>query len=370
MVGGGYVLSDSKCVRYALPVIAFVCGMTALDSEHAPQLSEAAIGPPITIRIGFDQDSTVNASLPQSYPETRALLPEMRRSETRRFVILSDLSDEEVASHGQLLERTAHAVEEFRVRLGLEVAQQGSREKMLAVAFSRRSDFLDFAYHHDDIEASWMAGYFSPTTQRLVYFHARDIPSARIAARRIDHLVAMGGDSSDARASLNDFVNSSTSAVVVHEAVHMILHERGIMPANSNVPLWLAEGLAAAFEPLEASRQFGPARRENGRTKAFRSDLAAGRVPPVAALVASISLPDNGDDSVRRFYDASAAFCSWLVREEPVALAHMIRLTLKGEVGASRGERLRVFEKTFGSISTLESRWLWNERQSFEFAVR
>ena len=344
--------------------------MTALRTEHSPQMSSAAIGPPIEIRIGFDQKSAVNASLPPSYPETRALLPGMRRSETRRFVILSDLTDEEVASHGQLLERTAHAVEAFRVRLGLDVPERRAPQKMLAVAFSRRSDFLDFAYQHDDIEASWMAGYFSPTTQRLVYFHARDIPSARIAARRIDHLVAMGGDSSDARDSLNQFVDSSTSAVVVHEAVHMILHERGIMPANSNVPLWLAEGLAAAFEPLEASQQFGPARRENGRTKAFRADLAAGRVPPVAALVASISLPDNGDDSVRRFYDASAAFSSWLVREEPVALAEMIRHTLQGKAGASRGERLKVFEKIFGSIGKLESRWLWNERQSFEFAVR
>ena len=344
--------------------------MTALNSKQAPRLSEAAIGPPITIRIGFDQQSSANVSLPSSYLKTKALLPEMRRSETRRFVILSDLSDEEVASHGQLLERTAHAVEDFRIRLGLKIAHTPAPEKMLAVAFSRRSDFLDFAYHHDDIEASWMAGYFSPTTQRLVYFHARDIPSARIAARRIDHLVAMGGDSTVARASLDDFVDSSTSAVVVHEAVHMILHERGIMPANSNVPLWLAEGLAAAFEPLEASRQFGPARRENGRTKAFRKDLAAGRVPPVAALVASISLPNNGDDSVRRFYDASAAFCSWLVREEPVALAQMIRLAMNGEVGVSRGERLQVFEDTFGSISKLETRWLWNERQSLEFAAR
>ncbi len=357
-------------MRYALFAILIACGTTVLNGDHTPRVSEGAIGPPIEIRIGFDRESTARSSLPESYPETRALLPEMRRSETRRFVILSDLSDDEVASHGRLLERTAHAVETFRVRLGLELPSHTSDQKMLAVAFSRRSDFLEFAYHHDDIEASWMAGYFSPSTQRLVYFHARDIPSARIAARKIDHLAAMGGDSSDAQASLNDFVNSSTSAVVVHEAVHMILHERGIMPANSNVPLWLAEGLAAAFEPLEASRQFGPAYRKNGRTKAFREDLTAGRVPPVAALVASISLPDNGDDSVRRFYDASAALCSWLVREEPAALAEMIRLTLAGEAGTTRGQRLKVFEKIFGSIGTLESRWLWNERQFFEFAVR
>ena len=129
------------------------------------------------------------------------------------------------------------------------------------------------------LEASWMAGYFAPNPGRLVYFHARDIPSARIAARELDRLSISDQEVFDARESLEEFIDQSTAAVVVHEAVHMILHARGIMPANSAVPLWMAEGVAASFEPLEPSRAFGPFLNACGRTRAFREHLLNGKCP-------------------------------------------------------------------------------------------
>jgi hypothetical protein len=328
-----------------------------LAADGAPQLrsidgnATKSDRAPIEIRLGA---TSMAMGLPEAFRETRRALPAMRRSESRRFLMLSDLSDDEAAAHLQLLERSAHAVEALRSQLGLSATTPRPQRKMLAVAFGRRADFLWFAQRHDRINADWMAGYFAPEPGRLVYFHARDIPSARVAARRLEQMEGVA----EALDSLESFISRSTASVVVHEAVHMILHEEGLMPANSGVPLWLAEGLAASFEPAEASQAFGPLRRENGRTRAFREDLAGDRVPPLRVLVASMTLPAGDEDAVRRFYDASAALCSWLVRTRPEALARMITASRGGNAGHDRAARIEAFELLVGSIDEVENAWL------------
>ena len=343
-------------------IILAVWLTTSFTGEQSPQDVEAGSNPPIEIRLGYDEHGTGERLLPYALSETKKVLPSMRRSETRRFVILSDLSDEEVAAHGRLLERAAHAVEDFRKRLGLEAEHQHIQEKMLAVAFRRRADFLWFARRHDRLEASWMAGYFAPNPGRLVYFHARDIPSARVAARELDLLALDDRMITDARESLETFIDQSTAAVVVHEAVHMILHERGIIPANSGIPLWLAEGVAASFEPIEPSRAFGPFQHASGRTRAFREHLFKGTVPPLKVLVGSRALPAGDNDEVRTFYDASASLCGWLAREEPEAFAELIRKATRGQIGDKPESRIELFEELFGSVDAIEARWHARER--------
>ena len=354
-------------MRYAILILG-VLALTAKHHAGAPIRSAPGMlpGPPIEIQLG-DTGGNFGGELrlPPRFEETARLLPGLRRLETRRFLLLSDLDEPDMVAHGRLLERTAHAVEAFRDRLGLQGIELP--HKMLAVAFAERSDFLAFALEHDTIHADWMAGYFSPVSARLVYFHARDIPSARIAARRIDRLADDGADAEDARQTLQAFIDQSTSAVVVHEAVHMILHVRGIMPAESVIPLWLAEGLAAAFEPRGPLRPFGPFQPTGGRSDAFRADLAEDRVPPLELLVCSVVLPQGGAESVRRFYDASAAFCSWLVRTEPVEFARYIESARAGEVIGSAHSRRRSFERVFGPIKELEARWLASERSRIDW---
>jgi hypothetical protein len=305
----------------------------------------------IDIRLGVDGAHNAPQGLPKAYRATRKVLRTFRRSESRRFVMLSDLSDNEAAAHLQLLERTAHAVEDFRRRLDLADSPEVRTRKMLAVAFGSRADFLWFANQHDNLAADWMSGYFAPEPGRLVYYHAQDLPGAKRAMRTLEQR----GTSSEALAS---FLAQSTAAVVVHEAAHMILHEEGILPANSGVPLWLAEGVAASFEPVNASRTFGPLKRENGRTKSFEEDVRDGTVPPLEVLVSSLVLPGGGEAAVRKFYDASASFCSWLARDRPEALARVIHASRTGRVGHDRAGRVEAFEFLVGPIDAIEAAWL------------
>lgn len=314
----------------------------------------APIGPPmrsIDIRLGFEGAHDAPQGLPKAYRATQKVLRAFRRSESRRFVMLSDLSDNEAAAHLQLLERTAHAVEDFRRRLDLVTRPDVRTRKMLAVAFGSRADFLWFASQHDGLAADWMSGYFAPEPGRLVYYHAHDLPGAKRAMRTLEHR----GRSNEALAS---FLAQSTAAVVVHEAVHMLLHEEGIMPANSGVPLWLAEGVAASFEPINASRGFGPLKRENGRTKSFEEDVREGTAPPLKVLVSSLVLPGGGESVIRSFYDASASLCSWLARERPEALGRMIRASGLAQAGHDRASRIEAFELLVGPIDEIEAAWL------------
>ena len=350
--------SDFSGVRYAILMILVFATAARFQGNDPVEDLQAQPAPPIEIRMG--RSAGLDVAEPSALPITMAALPGMRKVETRRYVILSDLEDHEMVGHGRLLERAYHAVELFRSRLELDAHENPTR--MLAVAFGGRDRFLKFARDHDEINADWMAGYFAPHSDRLVYFHARDIPSARIAARRIDRLEGRGDEFVAARESLDQFVAQSTAAVVVHEAVHMILHARGIIPAESTVPLWLAEGLAASFEPIAPGRPFGPFQPEGGRTQAFRADLEKDRVPPLEVLVSSTTLPGEGKDMVRRFYDASAAFCGWLSRNEPQRLGRFITAARDGSVGAGRRDRVQAFEEIFGSIESIEGRWLRSER--------
>ena len=326
----------------------------AVATPVAPPLRAIDSPSPIEIRIGPDKNADAPRGLPKAFRATQRILDDFRRSESRRFLLLTDLSDKEAAVHLQLLERSAHAVEDFRSRLSLSTAGRNVDRKMLAVAFSSRADFLWFARQQDGLDADWMSGYFAPISGRLVYYHAQDLPGIQRAVRTLEQR----GNQREALASLASFLSKSTAAVVVHEAVHMILHEEGIMPANSSIPLWLAEGIAASFEPVVASRSFGPFKRENGRTQSFQEDLESDQAPPLQVLVGSLSLPGGGEDAVRSFYDASAALCSWLARVKPDAMARFIQACCLGSAGHDRTSRIEAFELHVGPIGEIEAMWL------------
>ena len=85
---------------------------------------------------------------------------------------------------------------------------------------------------------------------------------------------------------LRRFISKTNAAVVVHEATHMLLHRRDILRATQGTPLWLAEGLAGSFEPVEPERRFGPHRPAHGRTAEFRRLFSEGKVPSIRWLLA------------------------------------------------------------------------------------
>ena len=322
-----------------------------------PPVDESEAGPPIEIRLDGGTDAALDAKI-------RRILdryPAMKRHRTTRFELLSDLSDEESARHGRLLERTAHAVDDFRASLGLALDEDGGDGRHLVIAFSSRTEFMGFAGWSDRVHARWLAGYFSPTGGHMVYHHASDNPSVRAATTRFARHRSLGGDVDPAQLdAIEAFTDHATASVVIHEAVHLLLHEHGTLTASTENPIWLVEGLAGSFEPRVVTERFGPDRPENGRTAEFRRQLDSGQVPSVASMIEARSVP-AGESSRAAFYDASATLCSWLVRHEPEGMARYLADPNAVSTTPERGRHI-AFEQAFGPVAGIQRRWLEAER--------
>lgn len=360
--------------------------------------STAPAGPPIEIRLngGLDQARELRIK------EIQADFPAMRRHRTSRFEILSDLGDDIVASHGQLLERTVHAVHDFCEALGyrdIENVKRMSNDRHLVIAFGNREDFVRFAGEYDKINGLWLGGYFSPRPGHLVYHSAADHPNVRRVTSEIGEADESAGrldPHRELRGEIDRFVIRADASVVVHEATHMLLHQIDVAPATSLQPMWLLEGLAGSFEPVEATRRFGPLRRENGRTQDFRKLLEDDEVPALAELVSVAEFPKE-PRAINRHYAASAALCSWLARHRPkefrryidVAGADEFMVSAADSVGSredapqiagmpaprvseagstlrssavSKQRRIATFERIFGDLEEFERVWLRSER--------
>ena len=322
-----------------------------------PPVDDTEAGPPIEIRLDGGSDAALESKI-------RGILgryPAMKRHRTTRFELLSDLPDEESARHGRLLERTAHAVDDFCRMLGIEGDDSGREGRRLVIAFSSRTEFMGFAGRSDQVHARWLAGYFAPKGGHMVYHHASDNPSVRDATTRLARHRSGGGDVDPAQLdALESFSDHATASVVIHEAVHLLLHEQGILTASTENPIWLIEGIAGSFEPHTVSERFGPGRPENGRTAEFRLQLAAGRVPSIASMIEARAVPD-GEASRAAFYDASATLCSWLVRNEPAGMAQYLARPNAASATPEQGRHI-AFEQAFGPISSIQRRWLEAER--------
>lgn len=333
-------------------------------------VQEAPAKPPIEIRLVGASDP----DLERRIEEILADFPELKRHRTRRFEILTDLSGPEAARDGQLLERTAHAVDDFGVALGYPSRLETPREvRHLAIAFARRDDFIRFSRGRDGVDGTWLGGYFSPRGPHLVYHNAADHPAVRRARNRIDRAAEpdrnRSGDLVSPHEVLDEYVTKANAAVVVHEATHMLLHDGGIAPADSMQSDWLLEGLAGSFEPARPDRRFGPLRPTNGRTEEFRELLAVGDEPTLHDLVSRRRF--SPDRNAHACYAASATLCSWLARNRPMALRRYLDLTgtmtddgnEQDIPGDADGDHLvRKFEEVFGDLARLEREWIRSER--------
>ncbi len=352
--------------------------------------TNAPAGPPIDIRI----DGSLEPALEQRIRSIRAEHPSLDRHRTRGFEILSDLDDDVVAEHGQLLERTVRAVDEFCLALGYppgESLGSSSDHRHLVIAFSNRDAFIEFAARRDRVNARWLGGYFAPGPGYLVYHTVADHPDVRKMTKDLVAPDGEAGDTSGTDDRLHRFVIEADASVVVHEATHMLLHHRGVAPATNGQSMWLLEGLAGSFEPIEATRRFGPMRPENARTRDFRDLLRRGRVPRLVDLVRERDFP-GARGTTHVHYATSAALCSWLARHRAEELRRYLD-TVNARVGGRSGDRdttsldahqgggeedidgrlgarrLAEFESVFGEVSRLEYAWLRYEMATASMTV-
>lgn len=313
-----------------------------------------------------------------------ALGPEFRRTETAHFVVLSDADAAWTRARARLLEDARRQFYRAADRLGLDPLPHA--HKLLCVLFADHERYLAFARAQDGLRADWVAGYYSPRANRVVFFDDRDSPEVRDALATLEGYQARADDararaddargadsraadrllaSADAlqsridaeRARLHDAAAAISAAKTIHEAVHLLAFNAGVQTRHGEYPFWVSEGLAVAFEPDDPSRPFGPDRENPARAAEFRRLVETGRVMPVAELVVLRAVPDHDAPTADVMYTQSWALFSFLHRRDRAALGRYLvalRERLPREA-LSDQDHLDLFRRHFGDPRTLDA---------------
>jgi hypothetical protein len=316
---------------------------------------------------------------------TRPLVPSMQVTETDHFVLLSDAPQESGRAIAGLLETTWRAFRQDCDRIGLR--PEPLRHKLVAVMFREKGDYTVFARGSDGMEQAWAAGYYSPGADRLVLYdgladekvqralgqlQARNLRLQKQAAEAgVQPLDAGPGGAQVARAQreidgqrrrIASTATAGFLGTVSHEAAHQLFFHSGVQQRGVPYPLWLAEGIATAFEAENAGdRELGFHDDNPGRQHTFREAVREDRLVPLAALVVADGMPVDGEEAaIRDFYAQSWAFTSWLARHRTREFALYLD-ALRGGGFALSSRRLEAFESIFGPVDSLERSWLREE---------
>lgn len=382
-------------------LLGVACGRGVLAPAHGALPSVSDIGdrplsedredPPGASRVRIEING--REAQPESDSATRAaaieLLPaHFREYESPHFIVLSDAAPDDVARLQQRLERAYDEFQRFCRRTRLE--PEPLRHKLVTVLFAERTAYRAFAREQDAVTDPTVAGYYAPSHDRAVFYDARTNPSVIDAERALedmrDDLESLSRRAADEkghasevrshlanyeahyrreRAKLERFVRQVEAATTVHEAIHQLLYHTGIQSRRLEYPVWLAEGLATTFETDDTALSFGPDRTYGPRQRAFIELLDADRLMPLEALI-SITPPALARSAdAKDIYHQSYALTRWLLKRRPEGMRDYLERLRAEAPGEPSPVRLReIFEMSFGPISTLEQRWLRDERRA------
>jgi hypothetical protein len=324
--------------------------------------------------------------------QTRAVLPSrFDEFQTRRFVVLSDAEVAWTRLQAQRLERTHHQFHRFARRLGLEPLPL--RHKLVCVLFADRDDYQHFARTHDEVADPWIAGYYSPRHDRVVFYQGDANPSVVEArsrlnqmrtemdslAREADH-AAREGRREHAQVlrqqqqryrdhlqreseRVNAFADQINTATTVHETTHQLLFHTRLQSPRIQYPIWISEGLATSFETDDTDSAFGPDHEYPPRREAFEEVLRDDGLVELRELVVLTRLAPTDDRLIHAVYQQSYALVTWMSRYRRDELGDYLKRMLAEPQGTISADRYReLFEQAFGDIDELQSAWLRHER--------
>ena len=381
------------CVSAAL----LLCPADASGCSQDPQAHQAhdengAAPPPEFELVPIGKADAVPSRHSAAYDQTRSLLPpEFREHETRRFIVLSNAPLQTTRIQARRLERTYHQFQRFIRRLGIE--SRPLEHKLICVLFDDREEYRAFASAHDGVSDPWIAGYYSPAHDRVVFYQGGANPSVVEARGILDRMEmevrAIGAEADAARRSgleqqaqalrdyqqqyqthlqgerdrVETFAQQVEVATTLHEAFHQLMFHTGVQSDRVRYPLWISEGLATAFETDDPDSPFGPDRDYAPRRAAFEEVLTNNWLFGLRDLVSWNSVPSPDELAVYTLYHQSYALVTWLWHTRRPALREYLELMREQPAPDMTAQQYQqLFERVFGDIESLESSWLHQER--------
>lgn len=240
-----------------------------------------------------------------------------------RFLVVHPAGQQDVwAPRFEALQRSfAHY---FAAR-GLKIPE--SRFPLVAIVFSRHTDFARYASSEGNHASAGMLGYYSPATNRI----------------------AMYDTTAGSKATSADWTTNAET--IIHEALHQAAFNAGLHNRFGQTPRWVAEGLGTLFEARGVwnSRQYPAAgdRVNRSQLESFRRYLARRQKSAIPDLVSS-DRPFNLD--VQGAYAEAWALTWYLSETEPKKYFDYLKRTaaIKSFEPYTAPQRLKDFTDTFG----------------------
>lgn len=338
------------------------------------------------------------ASESEPYEKARQALPDrFVEHETRRFVVFSDAPTSATRDQAERMERVHHQFQRFASRLDLRPLPL--RHKLVCVLFHKREDYQAFAREHDGVVDPWIAGYYSPANDRVVFYDIESNPSLTQARTKLEQMrtrmasldVRLGlaerngrrGEAEGLRRNLaryrqhiaseqlrvDEFARQSSIATITHEATHQLLFHTSVQSPYIQYPIWISEGLATSFETGRPQDAFGPDQEFLPRREGFRALLLQDRLIDIRDLASITDLSRCDDEYVRMVYHHSYALVTWMSRFRKAELRNYLMLMRKEPPGQPKPRRhLEIFEEAFGDLEQLGRSWLRHERSELAAA--
>lgn len=310
-----------------------------------------------------------------------------RVTQTRHFVVISDCDVSWTRGREAMLERAYRQVFRFADRLGISVYTPEA--KLVCVLIDDYETYRAFADEHDSVSAHWMAGYYTASANRVVFYNDETGPQFKAAEER---LLAYSRDADQARREAReaqrrrdrnavaafgaraDLLDShvanererlaETAAVLsmsktIHEATHLVAFNAGLQLRSRQYPFWLTEGLATNFETESMDGSFGPEQSVARRDGELSQTMDEGRLMPLREFVQLVSVPDASSDLAAAMYPQAYSLFQHAARYDRGALRGILEDLNNEPAGPISAERLLVlFERHFGDVEAYERRWL------------
>lgn len=303
------------------------------------------------------QESVPTSLTPLSQDEVIELLKvelgaEFRYASTKHFVIAFNTSQIYAEWVGKLFERFYSAFAADWSKRGIKL--DSPRFPLVAIVFSNKASYLEFAHRDIGESASSLIGYYNMNSNRMISYDLTGIDGMVPANERVSSQVVLNSILSQPQAE-------RTVATIVHEAVHQLAYNSGLQTRLADNPLWLSEGLAMYFEAPDLRSPQGW-KIGNVNYYNFRLFLAGLNTRQAGSLQKLISDDQRFKDSasVAAAYHESWALTYFLMKTRRKPFTEYMK-EISGLVPLGESDpraRIAMFEKHFGELGKLEREFL------------
>jgi hypothetical protein len=364
--------------------------------QKPPPIAEATVGAPKpkAVVIAEAPPVAVDAELsPLSATERKTLQKVLGGKawvhETKHFALVSTADRVYTRERGKLLERARSGFYNFYAKKGFTL--HGHPKRLEAVVFRSQPDFQAYVKkNYPGLEQA--GGLYAGDTNRLYLFDYRRSPELKEAQRKQQEYKR---NIEDARAKrklaerrkehqyareLSTWILKSKRALraweranarwlelagdttAIHEAVHQLCYNSGLLEFSLLNPVWLVEGLAMLFEDPNVWKGRYSKERNAGRILSLSYALEEKRSIPLRTIVSQtgtfFTLPDP-----ELAYATAWALTHMFVRgkfrkykDRFFAYLKLVRAQGKSKTAAADAAKIRLetFRSSFGDIDRLD----------------